>query len=134
MGITQLAIKRPLTIIMFILAMVILGVVGYTNLQVSRFPKITFPVVAVVVGFPGASAQETEQLVKLNPNEYPQLVQTARHTLITLQQRTLLGSTAGATKSASHVFAQQGYQWRLALTGLMCVFIGLLFRARRRPK
>lgn len=48
---------------MFILAMVIMGVVGYTNLQVSRFPNINFPVVAVVIGFPGASAQEVEQLV-----------------------------------------------------------------------
>lgn len=63
LGITRLAVNRPLTIIMFVLALVIMGLVAYSRLQVSRFPKVEFPMVVVVVGFPGASAQETEHLV-----------------------------------------------------------------------
>jgi HAE1 family hydrophobic/amphiphilic exporter-1 len=48
---------------MLILGMVLVGVVAYTQLQVSRYPNIDIPRVTVRVGFPGASAQDAEQLV-----------------------------------------------------------------------
>ena len=63
MGITQFAIKRPITMVMLILALVLMGGVAYGRLQVSRFPNIRFPVVTVQVGYSGASAEDTEQLV-----------------------------------------------------------------------
>ncbi|MBM3941368.1 MAG: efflux RND transporter permease subunit [SAR202 cluster bacterium] len=63
MGITQFAIKRPVTIAMFILGMVLIGIMAYDRLQVSRLPNITFPVVTIQVGYPGASARDAEQLV-----------------------------------------------------------------------
>jgi HAE1 family hydrophobic/amphiphilic exporter-1 len=63
LGITQFAIKRPITIVMLILALVLMGGVAYTRLQVSRFPKVSFPIVTIQVGYPGASAQDVEQLV-----------------------------------------------------------------------
>ncbi len=43
---TRLAVERPLTILMVILALVIMGVRGYTMLNVDRFPKVDFPVVS----------------------------------------------------------------------------------------
>ena len=63
MGITQFAIKRPITIVMFILALVLMGGIAYTRLQVSRFPNVSFPVVTVQVTYPGASARDAEQLI-----------------------------------------------------------------------
>ena len=63
MGITRFAINRPITITMLILGMVLVGVAAYTQLQVSRYPNIDIPRVTIRVGFPGASAQDAEQLV-----------------------------------------------------------------------
>ncbi len=63
MGLTRLAVKRPITITMLILALVLMGGVAYTKMQVSRFPRVNFPVVTIRVGYPGASAQDVEQLV-----------------------------------------------------------------------
>ena len=63
MGITQFAIKRPVTVAMLILGLLLMGGMSYARLQVSRLPNITFPVVTIQVGYPGASARDAEQLV-----------------------------------------------------------------------
>jgi HAE1 family hydrophobic/amphiphilic exporter-1 len=62
-GITQFAIKRPVTVAMLILGLVLMGGIAYARLQVSRLPNITFPVVTIQVGYPGASPRDAEQLV-----------------------------------------------------------------------
>ena len=63
MGITRFAINRPITITMLILGMVLVGAVTCTQFQVSHYPNIDIPRVAIRVGFPGTSAQDAEQLV-----------------------------------------------------------------------
>jgi HAE1 family hydrophobic/amphiphilic exporter-1 len=65
MGITRLAIKRPLTMLMIILALVVLGARAYTLMQVDRMPKADLPYVTIVVVYPGASPEDvTEQVIK----------------------------------------------------------------------
>lgn len=63
MGITKISVRRPLTMLMLILALAILGWRGFTLLKVDRFPPIDFPIVSVVVGYPGASPQDVEEQV-----------------------------------------------------------------------
>ncbi len=63
MGLTRLAIRRPLTMLMIILGLVVLGYRSLTMLQVDRFPKVDFPFVSVVTVFPGASPEDVEDLV-----------------------------------------------------------------------
>jgi HAE1 family hydrophobic/amphiphilic exporter-1 len=63
MGLTRLAIKRPLTMLMIILGLVVLGYRSLTLLQVDRMPKIDLPYVSVVTIFPGASPEDVEDLV-----------------------------------------------------------------------
>ncbi len=63
MGITQFAIKRPVTVAMLILGLVLMGGIAYSRLQVSRLPNIIFPVVTIQVGYPGASPRDAELLV-----------------------------------------------------------------------
>ncbi len=43
MGLTKLAIRRPLTMLMIILGLVVIGYRSFTLLQVDRFPKIDLP-------------------------------------------------------------------------------------------
>jgi HAE1 family hydrophobic/amphiphilic exporter-1 len=65
MGLTRLAIRRPLTVLMVILALVVMGVRAYTMMQVDRLPKSDLPYVTVIVVYPGASPQDVaEEVVK----------------------------------------------------------------------
>src|SRR3569833_1774066 len=63
MGLTRLAIHRPLTVLMGLLGLVLMGAVSYTYLKVDRLPPITLGFVGVSVSWPQASAQDVEQLV-----------------------------------------------------------------------
>ena len=63
MGLTRLAIRRPLTVLMGILGLVLLGGVAYTYLQVDRLPPVSIGVVSVSVSWPNASAENVERLV-----------------------------------------------------------------------
>ena len=65
MGLTRLAVKRPLTILMIILMVVIMGYRAYTLLEIERLPKTDLPVVSVSVTYPGASPEDIQdQIVK----------------------------------------------------------------------
>jgi HAE1 family hydrophobic/amphiphilic exporter-1 len=63
MGLTRLAIKRPLTMLMIILGLVVLGYRSLTMLQVDRMPKMNLPYVSVVTVFPGAAPEDVEDQV-----------------------------------------------------------------------
>ena len=63
MGLTRLAINRPLAMLMFIIALVIMGVVALSLLKVDRLPAISFPFVSVNVPYPGASPADVEALI-----------------------------------------------------------------------
>src|SRR5947209_6904966 len=63
MGLTRLAVFRPLTILMGILGVVLMGAVAHSYLKIDRFPPLSFPLVSVRVTYPQASAQDVEQLV-----------------------------------------------------------------------
>jgi HAE1 family hydrophobic/amphiphilic exporter-1 len=63
MGLTRVAILRPLFIAMVVLGLVVLGGVSYTRLGVDLYPNVDFPVTSVVTVYPGAGPETVEQLV-----------------------------------------------------------------------
>lgn len=63
MGLTKLSLRRPLTMLMIIVAMVIMGIQGFNRLKLDRFPAVDFPFVTVTTVFPGASPEDVEDLV-----------------------------------------------------------------------
>jgi HAE1 family hydrophobic/amphiphilic exporter-1 len=63
MGLTRVAISRPVFILMVISAMVILGLVSFTRLNAELFPSINFPVVTVTTTYSGASPDDVDRLV-----------------------------------------------------------------------
>ncbi len=54
-SISERLIRRPITTILLMLALVIFGVVGYARLPISDLPSIDFPTLQVNVSLPGAS-------------------------------------------------------------------------------
>ena len=63
MFLTRLAVVRPLTVLMGLLGLVIMGAVSYTFLKIDRLPPISIPFVSVSMSYTGATAQDVEQLI-----------------------------------------------------------------------
>src|SRR5688572_2603643 len=63
MGLTRLAISRPLAILMVLLGLVLMGVVSYSKMKVDRFPAISFPAVFVSISYAGAAPTDIEELI-----------------------------------------------------------------------
>ena len=62
-NISEIAIKHPVTTIMMMMTLIILGIISYGKLSIELFPNISFPVITITTIYPGASAQEVETLV-----------------------------------------------------------------------
>ena len=63
MGLTRLAINRPIAILMIVAAFVVLGLVSYFKLPAELNPKVDFPVVSVNTTYAGTNPQEMETLI-----------------------------------------------------------------------
>ncbi len=63
MKISNISIKRPVTVIMVALIVILLGVVSLMNLSVDLYPEINVPVAIVSTNYSGAGPQEIENLV-----------------------------------------------------------------------
>lgn len=60
MKISDLSVRRPITVIVLFMVIAILGFLGYTSLQAELMPKFTPPSMNVQVVYPGASPSEVE--------------------------------------------------------------------------
>ncbi len=63
MWLTRFSIQRPIIVSMLFIALAVFGVISYSKLGRSLNPNVTFPVVVVSAGYPGASPEEMERLV-----------------------------------------------------------------------
>ncbi|WP_300958025.1 efflux RND transporter permease subunit, partial [uncultured Helicobacter sp.] len=59
----KFAITRPVSTLMFALAILFFGFLGVNRMPVALFPDIDFPIVAVITSYPGASAEIVETKV-----------------------------------------------------------------------
>jgi HAE1 family hydrophobic/amphiphilic exporter-1 len=62
-SLAEICIRRPITALMLILALVVVGATGYTRLNVDRSPSVELPTIYVRTSLPGASPVEVESLV-----------------------------------------------------------------------
>ncbi|MBR2742824.1 MAG: efflux RND transporter permease subunit [Clostridia bacterium] len=63
MGLIKLAIRRPVTILMVVLIILIFGFVSFTNIPIDMMPKMDLPYVIVMTTYSGAGPYEVESLV-----------------------------------------------------------------------
>lgn len=63
MWMTRLALNRPVTIMVFVVAILVLGYYALGKMQVELQPKVDFPVITIVTPYPGASPEEVETLI-----------------------------------------------------------------------
>lgn len=63
MNISSLSVRRPVTILMVIFIIVLLGVVSLSRLPIDLLPKIEVPVAIVSTSYAGVGPQEIEKLI-----------------------------------------------------------------------
>lgn len=63
MKLVDISVKRPVGVIMIIVAILALGFVSLRSLAVDLFPKIDLPIAVVTTTYEGAAPQEVEKLV-----------------------------------------------------------------------
>src|SRR5487761_335709 len=65
MWIVRLALRRPLSVAVMALLMLVLGVLSFSLMNIDIFPAINLPVVMVVWNYPGLSALDVERRMVL---------------------------------------------------------------------
>ncbi|MCL2916687.1 efflux RND transporter permease subunit [Shewanella litorisediminis] len=63
MSIITTSVKRPVTVWMFMLAVILFGMVGFSRLAVMLLPDLSYPTVTIRTLYDGAAPIEVEQLV-----------------------------------------------------------------------
>ena len=56
----SISVRRPIFATVLILFVVVVGIVGYSKLNVDRFPNVDLPVVSIITTLPGAAPEEIE--------------------------------------------------------------------------
>ncbi len=60
---TDFALRRPVTTLMSVAAVAVLGIVGARLLPLEQVPDVTFPFMGVTIPYPGSTPEETEELI-----------------------------------------------------------------------
>lgn len=60
MNLPEFAVRRPITVFMLFIAVVLFGVLALTRLPVDLMPAFEFPMVSVVTLYPGAGSEDIE--------------------------------------------------------------------------
>ncbi|UOQ87056.1 efflux RND transporter permease subunit [Gracilibacillus salinarum] len=63
MKLVSTSVKRPVGVIMIVLAIIAMGFISVRNLAIDLFPEIDLPIAVVATNYPDAAPQEVEQLV-----------------------------------------------------------------------
>lgn len=58
---SKFSVKKPLTIFVAVIAILVLGIVAYTKMTPDLFPNMDFPYVMIVTTYPGASPEKVEE-------------------------------------------------------------------------
>src|SRR5438552_14253458 len=59
-ALARLCVRRPVFASVLIIALVVVGGVGYSRLGTDRYPKVDFPTISVVTRLDGAAPEEIE--------------------------------------------------------------------------
>lgn len=86
MKLTEISIKRPVFATVIILALVVLGLVSYTKLNVDQYPSVEIPVVAVTVVYPGASPDQVETKITQEVEDAVSVVAGVEHVTSTVSE------------------------------------------------
>jgi hydrophobic/amphiphilic exporter-1 (mainly G- bacteria), HAE1 family len=86
MGLSGLAVKRPVFVLMIILALLVLGGISYSRMPVELMSNVEFPFVTVITAYPGAGPEEVETLISKSLEEQLSSLPRVRRVYSTSQE------------------------------------------------
>ena len=86
MNLTQTSVKRPLTIIMVFLVLIVFGGIGYKKMSINLMPDIEIPVVMVMTTWTGAGPQDVDEQVSQEVDESLSAVSNVKSTISSSQE------------------------------------------------
>ena len=81
MNLTRTSVKRPLTIIMVFLVVVMFGAIGYSKMPANLMPDIEVPVVLVTTQWAGAGPEDIDEQVSEKIEEKLAAVSNVKDTM-----------------------------------------------------
>lgn len=84
MNISGWAIRRPIPSLMLFLVLMVLGIVSFQKLPITRFPNIDFPVISVTITQTGAAPSELETQVTKKVEDSISGITGVKHIVSTL--------------------------------------------------
>ena len=60
---SKFSVKKPYTVIVAVIIVLILGIISFMNLKTDLLPSIDLPYVVIMTSYPGASPEEIEMIV-----------------------------------------------------------------------
>ena len=60
----KFSVKKPLTVFVAVLAVLILGVVAYLKMTPDLLPNMDFPYVVITTVYPGATPEKVEAMIQ----------------------------------------------------------------------
>jgi HAE1 family hydrophobic/amphiphilic exporter-1 len=84
--IAELAVRRPVTTIMFFVGLSVIGLVSVTRLPLDAFPDIDLPTVIIATTYPGAGPQTVESMVTRTLEEAVSTVENVHRLTSTSQE------------------------------------------------
>ena len=79
MFLTRISVAQPVFATMMMLALAVLGLTSYRQLNVDQFPNVDFPIVTVTTVYEGATPEAVEREVTKKIEESINTVQGIRH-------------------------------------------------------
>ncbi len=95
---SKFSVKKPLTVFVAVIAVLVLGVVAFTKMTPDLLPNMDFPYVLVVTTYPGASPEKVEQ----------EITKPMEQTMATLEQIKSISSTSSENYSMVILEFQDG--------------------------
>ena len=73
------SLKNPVARFMMAIAIILLGLIAFSNLAIDLFPEISYPIVSIVTEYPGASPEDIEITVTRPIEKRVSRIQNVRH-------------------------------------------------------
>ena len=86
MFLSRITVAQPVFATMMMLALAVLGLTSYRQLNVDQFPNVDFPIVTVTTVYEGATPEAVEREVTKKIEESINTVQGIRHVESTSQE------------------------------------------------
>src|SRR4051812_34758362 len=96
----SLSVRRPVVAWVMILLVMVLGIAGYAQIGVDRFPKVEIPTAVIITRLPGAAPREVE-------TEVSDKVEAAVNTISGIDELRSTSSEGTSTVVISFVLEKQ---------------------------